>query len=40
MHQIHRWSHDHTAERQVAWMNGSGTLVWENVFGTRMGWNP
>ncbi len=27
MHQIQRWNHDHTAELQMAWMNGSGMLV-------------
>ncbi len=39
MHQIRRWDHDHTGELQMAWMNGSGMLVWENVFGTWMGWS-
>lgn len=39
MHQIHRWSPDHTGELQMAWMNGSGMLVWENVFGTWVGWS-
>jgi formylglycine-generating enzyme required for sulfatase activity len=39
MHQIQRWDHDHTGELQMAWMNGSGILVWENVFGTWMGWS-
>jgi formylglycine-generating enzyme required for sulfatase activity len=39
MHQIHRWNHDHSAELQMAWMNGSGMLVWENVFGTWIGWS-
>lgn len=38
-HQIHRWSHDHTAELQTAWMNGSGMMLWENVFGSWVGWN-
>ena len=38
-HQIDRWSHDHTAELHTAWMNGSGMMVWENVFGTWVGWN-
>jgi hypothetical protein len=32
-HQIRRWDHDHTAELHAAWMNGSGIMVWENVFG-------
>lgn len=39
-HQIRRWSHDHTSELHTAWMNGSGILVWENVFGSWVGWNP
>jgi formylglycine-generating enzyme required for sulfatase activity len=39
MHQIQRWSPQHCGELHSAWMNGSGMLVWENVFGTWMGWN-
>lgn len=38
-HQVKRWDYDHTGELQCAWMNGSGMLVWENVFGSWMGWN-
>jgi formylglycine-generating enzyme required for sulfatase activity len=38
-HQIHRWRRDHTAELHTAWMNGSGMMVWDNVFGTWAGWN-
>ena len=38
-HQIRRWQHDHTGELHSAWMNGSGMMVWENVFGTWVGWN-
>lgn len=38
-HQIARWSHDHSAELHQAWMNGSGMLIWENVFGSFNGWN-
>lgn len=37
-HQIRRWNHDHSEELQMAWMNGSGILVWENVFGSWVGW--
>ncbi|MCW5977390.1 MAG: SUMF1/EgtB/PvdO family nonheme iron enzyme [Bryobacteraceae bacterium] len=37
--QIRRWNDDHAAELQAAWMNGSGILVWENVFGSFVGWN-
>jgi len=39
MHQIKRWDRDHTGELQTAWMNGSGMLVWENVFGSWVGWS-
>jgi iron(II)-dependent oxidoreductase len=35
--QIDRWRQDHTEELQVAWINGSGIMVWENIFGS---WNP
>lgn len=38
-HQIRRWDHDHTGELHSAWMNGSGMLVWENVFGSLVPWN-
>ncbi len=37
-HQIHRWNRDHTGELHSAWMNGSGMMVWENVFGSWVGW--
>jgi formylglycine-generating enzyme required for sulfatase activity len=39
MHQIQRWNRDHTGELHMAWMNGSGMLVWENVFGSWAGWS-
>lgn len=38
-HQIHRWSPDHSGELHSAWMNGSGMMVWENVFGSWVGWS-
>ena len=38
-HQIRRWDHDHSAELHQAWMNGSGMMVWENVFGAWNGWS-
>jgi formylglycine-generating enzyme required for sulfatase activity len=38
-HQIKRWDHDHTGELHCAWMNGSGMMVWENVFGSWVGWS-
>ncbi len=38
-HQIKRWDQDHTGELHTAWMNGSGMMVWENVFGSWVGWS-
>ncbi len=38
-HEIRRWDRDHTGELHSAWMNGSGMMVWENVFGTWVGWS-
>jgi formylglycine-generating enzyme required for sulfatase activity len=38
-HQIRRWDPDHSAELQAAWMNGSGMMIWENVFGSWVPWN-
>ena len=39
LHQIQRWNRDHSDEMQMAWMNGTGMMVWENVFGSWVGWN-
>ncbi|RYG26720.1 hypothetical protein EON82_02155 [bacterium] len=39
MHLVRRWDLDHSGELQLAWMNGAGMLVWENVFGTWNGWS-
>jgi formylglycine-generating enzyme required for sulfatase activity len=36
-HQTKRWDYDHTGEWHASWMNGSGVMVWENVFGSWMG---
>lgn len=38
-HQIKRWDHDHAGELHTAWMNGSGIMIWENVFGQWVGWS-
>ena len=41
-HQLHhtrRWHRDHLEELQSAWLNGTGILVWEAVFGVWVGWN-
>lgn len=39
MHVIRRWDVDHADELQMAWMNGSGIFVWQNIFGSWNGWN-
>ena len=38
-HAIRRWDTDHSGELHSAWMNGSGMMVWENVFGSWVPWN-
>jgi hypothetical protein len=41
-HQLHhtrRWHRDHLDELHSAWLNGTGILVWEAVFGVWVGWN-
>src|SRR5262249_23454544 len=38
MHVIRRWDLDHSGELHMAWMNGTGMLVWENVFGSWVPW--
>jgi formylglycine-generating enzyme required for sulfatase activity len=40
MHSTRRWNRDHSAELQSAFMNGTGMLVWDTVFGVWVGWNP
>ena len=39
LHHTRRWNRDHTEELRSAWLNGVGVLVWENVFGSWVGWN-
>ena len=39
MHFIRRWDTSHVGEIQLAWMNGAGMLVWENIFGSWNGWS-
>ena len=39
MHLIRRWDTSHAGEMQLAWMNGAGMLVWENIFGSWNGWS-
>ncbi|MDR1724253.1 MAG: formylglycine-generating enzyme family protein [Tannerella sp.] len=38
-HGINRWVRDRTPELHSAWMNGSGIMIWENIFGQWNGWN-
>jgi formylglycine-generating enzyme required for sulfatase activity len=38
-HAIARWDTDKSSQLQTAWMNGSGILIWENIFGQWLGWN-
>ncbi len=38
IHVVRRWMADHTPEIQLAWMNGTGMVVWENIFGSWNGW--
>lgn len=39
LHHTRRWHHSHLEELQSAWLNGSGILVWETVFGVWVGWS-
>jgi Sulfatase-modifying factor enzyme 1 len=39
LHHTRRWNRDHSAELRSAWLNGVGMLVWENVFGSWVGWS-
>lgn len=39
LHHIRRWHRDHIDELHSAWLNGTGVLVWEVVFGVWVGWN-
>jgi sulfatase modifying factor 1 len=39
LHHTRRWNRDHSDELHSAWLNGTGMLIWENVFGSWVGWN-
>ena len=39
LHHVRRWNRDHLDELHSAWLNGTGVLVWEVVFGVWVGWN-
>lgn len=38
-HHTRRWNRDHSDELQSAHLNGCGVLLWDDVFGTWVGWN-
>ncbi len=39
LHHVSRWMHDRTPQFHTAWMNGTGTMIWDNVFGTWVGYS-
>ena len=39
LHHVQRWGRDRTAYFQTAFMNGTGTMLWDNVFGTWVGYS-
>ncbi|HUB70520.1 MAG TPA: SUMF1/EgtB/PvdO family nonheme iron enzyme [Acidimicrobiales bacterium] len=36
---VRRWHRDHSNELHLAWLNGAGVVVWENVFGSENPWS-
>lgn len=38
-HHTRRWHRDHSEELQSAWLNGTGIMIWEVVFGAWVGWS-
>ena len=39
LHHTRRWNRDHREELHSSWLNGTGMLVWDVVFGVWVGWN-
>ncbi|MDO8359415.1 MAG: formylglycine-generating enzyme family protein [Devosia sp.] len=39
LHHVRRWNRSHLDELHSAWLNGTGVLVWEVVFGVWVGWS-
>jgi hypothetical protein len=37
-HLVRRWDASHRDELHLAWLNGTGVVVWENVFGRHNPW--
>lgn len=38
-HAISRWTQNKMKDLQLAWMNGSGVMIWENIFGQYLEWS-
>jgi hypothetical protein len=39
LHHTRRWNRDHSEELHSSWLNGTGMLVWDVVFGVWVGWS-
>jgi sulfatase modifying factor 1 len=39
LHNTRRWNRDHADELHSSWLNGTGMLVWDVVFGVWVGWS-
>jgi formylglycine-generating enzyme required for sulfatase activity len=39
MHATARWRRSRVDQLHTAWMNGTGMVIWENVFGSWVGWS-
>lgn len=39
LHHTRRWNRSHLDELHSSWLNGTGILIWEVVFGVWVGWN-
>ncbi|MFO1448450.1 MAG: SUMF1/EgtB/PvdO family nonheme iron enzyme [Opitutaceae bacterium] len=40
LHHVARWEPDRTHLAQTAFMNGTGLMIWDNIFGTWNGYSP
>jgi formylglycine-generating enzyme required for sulfatase activity len=40
LHHVARWEPDRTHLAQTAFMNGTGQMIWDNIFGTWNGYRP
>jgi formylglycine-generating enzyme len=39
LHHTRRWNRDHAEELHSSWLNGTGMLIWDVVFGVWVGWS-